>query len=51
MGVSIHGGNPKSSILIGFPLKTIPFGVPQFLGINKYPLRYLPAFLPAFLMD
>ena len=31
MGVSKNGVTPKSSILIGFPLKTIHFGVPLFL--------------------
>ena len=31
MGVSLNGGTPKSSILIGFSIIfTIHFGVPQF---------------------
>ena len=30
MGVSKNSGTPKSSILMGFPLETIHFGVPPF---------------------
>jgi len=36
MGVSENSGTPKSSILIGFPLKTIHFGVPLFLETPIY---------------
>ena len=32
MGVSLNGGTPKSSILIGFSILKIHFGVPLFFG-------------------
>ncbi len=36
MGVSKNNGTPKSSILIGFSIKTIYFGVPLFLETPIY---------------